>query len=688
MNRPLLAFVALALLLCGSVAWLVRPGENARERALLEAPHEPAPGTALLQLGAGEREATSGESGSEGAVRERASSPAPLRAAERAKLSAGVLVRVVDRTGAPLEGVPVGLRLASTPLVLDLDRTLAPRATPELDRRFLGPRVRAMAEPRGALPVLGQLPILGASFQPRAHTWTPPREERAFAAPLLVASAETDAHGEALFERARESEEEGWIVEPLLATARPMQRELPSAPAPAQLVVLELEGLQRIELAAADDEVFAPADWRACVLSPCAAGADEAPGWRVLDGELRVARGATRTLLAERSAALRIEAWTEESFCPRLLFELAPLDAEPWTQRVCLDAGAALARLDFAVVSADGEPLESVPFTLELWDGQREHVRQRVSGARGAFRVFVDARRSYPPSAHLRLAMDSKLAEDRAEAHLELARALTPGAVLDLGTVFLGSGPLLYAGVVVDDEGRPVPHAWIDCEERNETIAADALGRFERRGIARQETLFLEPRAPGHYVHEAVAVRAGATNAKLVLQRGATLRGRLRLPPDLATREVYLRFATPVEAHLMLERAALLEPDGSFELDGLPEGWGLVTLEWEESSIYGRGFDLVLGANDAGELDLRTALARLELELQRLDGSAAANLECVLEAHSDERLLGSTARTSDERGRVRWWLPFHAARWTASAEGASMKGTRGDAEPRVLRLAR
>ncbi|MBL8896180.1 MAG: hypothetical protein JNM84_01070, partial [Planctomycetes bacterium] len=598
MSRTSLGFGALALLLCAAVAWFVRGSEITLEGEELGAKRMAASAEAPRWLAAGEPSPLAVEDASENAVRERASLPAPLRADERAAGTAGVLVRVVDPKGAPLEGVPIGLRLVSTPLVLDLDGPPAPRARPELDRRFFGPRVRAMAEPRGALPVLGQLPILGASFQPRARTWTPPHEERAFAPPLLVARVETDARGEALLERARESEDERWIVEPLLPTARPVARELSSAPAPAQLVMLELEGLQRIELVAMEDDAFALADWHACVLSPCAAGADEAPGWRVLDGELRVARGATHRLLAERGAALRIEAWIEESFCPRLRFELAPLDAEPWTQRVLLDARTALARLDFAVVSAMGVPLESLPFTLELWDGQRAHALLRESGAGGAFRAFIDARRSFPPGANLRVELDSKVTQDSVEAHLDLSRGLTPGAVLDLGTVFLGSGPLLYAGVVVDDEGRAVPYASIDCEERNETIAADALGRFERRGFARKETLFLEPRAPGHYVHEAVAVRAGAANAKLVLQRGATLRGHLRLPPDLATREVYLRFATPVEAHLMLERAALLQPDGSFELDGLPEGWGLVTLEWEESSIYGRGFDLVLGAND------------------------------------------------------------------------------------------
>jgi hypothetical protein len=686
MSRSTLAFATLALLLCASVAWFVRSAERAEERVALVSASAPAKESASPWLSARVGASADFESSHESAVRERSAAPAPPSAAERAASSAGVLVRVVDRAGEPLAGVPVGLRLGGMPLEHELVEP-APKTSPRVDRRFFGPRARAVAEPRGALPVLGALPILGASFQPHARTWTPPRLEPAHAPIALLARAETDVRGEALLERARESADEVWVVELLLPTSHRREQELASGPAPARRVEFELDGLRRIELAALDDGGFAPAEWRACVLAPSFVDPRAELAWRFLEEGLRVPRGTTRELLAEQSAALRIEAWVEASFGSRLSFDLEPSE-DARRGRVELDARREFARLDFAVADAAGERLERQPFSLELWDGEREQVCLVESGAGGSFQLLLDARRIFPPGSTLRIALDAKSASDAHEAHLDLARGFAPGAIEDLGIVNLGSGPLLCSGVVVDEEGRLLPYALVDCEERDETFACDEQGRFERRGYARSAGFFLEPRAPGHYALEPIFVRAGARDARLVLQRGATLRGRLRLPAELPTSEVHLRYASPVTNDLMLERLAVVLPDGFFELDGLAEGWGMVTLEWDDTSIYGRGFDLALGENDAGELDLRAALERIELEVRRADGSAASAVSCSLEVQSEERVVYSDVRTCDERGRVRWWMSFLGARWTASAEQVSITGTRGGTAPRVLQLAR
>ncbi|MBK9384861.1 MAG: hypothetical protein IPN34_08610 [Planctomycetes bacterium] len=80
----------------------------------------------------------------------------------------------------------------------------------------------------------------------------------------------------------------------------------------------------------------------------------------------------------------------------------------------------------------------------------------------------------------------------------------------------------------------------------------------------------------------------------------------------------------------------------------------------------------------------RSLLAFAALAL--LLGGSAAWLVRIGESARERAVCEGTADAQlvPQRGGTR----CVRARWTASAEGASMKGTRGDAEPRVLRLAR
>ena len=106
--------------------------------------------------------------------------------------------------------------------------------------------------------------------------------------------------------------------------------------------------------------------------------------------------------------------------------------------------------------------------------------------------------------------MRAKETHDESEAHLQLAGPYSAGVTYDFGVVVLGTGALLYSGVVVDEAGQGVAHALVQCEERGETIQADSLGRFQRRGIAREASLGAEaPAVESQRLHLLIAELSG-----------------------------------------------------------------------------------------------------------------------------------------------------------------------------------
>lgn len=135
--------------------------------------------------------------------------------------------------------------------------------------------------------------------------------------------------------------------------------------------------------------------------------------------------------------------------------------------------------------------------------------------------------------------------DDRGIRYLGAARFAVP-AVLKPGDnplpdVILGEEPVVVAGVVVDDEGKPLPGARVQAKpgwEREthgfsgslgHTVETDADGRFEVRDLAATDTVKLIAilRESGH-ARVDVQFAKGTTDARIVLVR----EGRVRLVLD------------------------------------------------------------------------------------------------------------------------------------------------------------
>jgi hypothetical protein len=127
-------------------------------------------------------------------------------------------------------------------------------------------------------------------------------------------------------------------------------------------------------------------------------------------------------------------------------------------------------------------------------------------------------------------------------AALDLSRELPPGES-SLGEILLQEEPLLVSGSVVDDAGKPLARETVTAfihapassgrTPRFETTATDAVGRFAFRGFGGATRIELQVRRPGYLTVEGFEVATGTRDLVIVLQKGASLRGSVKLPAGM-----------------------------------------------------------------------------------------------------------------------------------------------------------
>jgi uncharacterized GH25 family protein len=133
------------------------------------------------------------------------------------------------------------------------------------------------------------------------------------------------------------------------------------------------------------------------------------------------------------------------------------------------------------------------------------------------------------------------------------------------------------AGVVVDEEGKPLERAWVharDPKEENATRDAQTneQGAFELGGLEKGRTYTVTATMQTRVAAKTENVEVGATGIKLVLAKGLTSSGRVLDAAGKALSGVHVSF-TPAEKKDDLDvKSARTGDDGSFTVAGLLPG--------------------------------------------------------------------------------------------------------------------
>ena len=280
-----------------------------------------------------------------------------------------------------------------------------------------------------------------------------------------------------------------------------------------------------------------------------------------------------------------------------------------------------------------------------------------------------------------------------ARAVVDLSRQL-PRGVTDLGEIQLEAPPLVAAGRVVDDLGRPVEGAKLHFERaarqrgrqdreswhwywiHDVQVETDAEGRFESRGWCdRSGELGVSARKPGLPPSERVSFLAGARGLSLCMVRPGGIEGHLLLDDDIDPERLSIHLLRdPVEEPVRrssrdgpsetrvryAKRIPIpVERDGSFGSDSLEPGEaGLRVSGFRmlQPLVEIHGLRILPGETERDPrlqgIDLRGMLMDVELTLLGPAGDPVADAQVMLRAGPDaSEVAGNHA--SDRRGRVR-----------------------------------
>lgn len=267
----------------------------------------------------------------------------------------------------------------------------------------------------------------------------------------------------------------------------------------------------------------------------------------------------------------------------------------------------------------------------------------------------------------------------------QVARILCPpipatGRV-ELGTIVLrapssAAQALLVSGRVVDGAGQPLPRAGLSFYaiwplvrqgpwEEHDSLSgelpsqSDEQGRFVAYVPKLPRGVRVDARLEGYYLQSSLLCEPGRENMELVMRRGAVLRGKLLLDPEIERQAIEISFAD--EKRIQAQRAP--DADGSFELRGLRPGSGALRVGvrgWPARIIEG-----VSIPEDGAEvddarctsIDLRGAWRLWKL---RLDGDAGSGARRTSFAFDASDAKSSTWMDFDAKGEAAVWIPTSA----------------------------
>ncbi|MBK9386801.1 MAG: carboxypeptidase regulatory-like domain-containing protein [Planctomycetes bacterium] len=210
------------------------------------------------------------------------------------------------------------------------------------------------------------------------------------------------------------------------------------------------------------------------------------------------------------------------------------------------------------LLSPDGAALARRELFVQcLRDGASSGQPEEATDDDGRFRIV---RNDDPPPSHLiELRIFPLPAEDAWQNPTELERrphavlrdlALAPSGTTELGDVVLTPSEhhFLAAGTVVDASGAPVSHAHVHaCRGTVDQALGATLsfctteGRFELYSPEPLARLLIVARSSGYYLERAVEADAGDRDVRIVLQRTASLEGRILVPEGFPPNALHIR---------------------------------------------------------------------------------------------------------------------------------------------------
>ncbi|MCK6446603.1 MAG: carboxypeptidase-like regulatory domain-containing protein [Planctomycetes bacterium] len=237
------------------------------------------------------------------------------------------------------------------------------------------------------------------------------------------------------------------------------------------------------------------------------------------------------------------------------------------------------------------------------------------------------------------------------------------------------AAPLLVAGRVLDELGAPIGGVELELEcldpaRRKFTARSDDRGHYRLHGDQPPFGGLLRAAKPGYAPHvellEALPIEPG--EHVLVLLRGASLRGRLMVDPELAMDRFELVLAT----HRSGFRATPTET-GEFAFVDLPVGYAELGVQDHGRTVHWlEGLTLVSGASTddprLDPLDLRGRLRAWSVRLVRSDGAPFSATEVGV-SWSLATLQGAWSERTDADGRLAALLPSDVERVWLGIEG-------------------
>lgn len=236
------------------------------------------------------------------------------------------------------------------------------------------------------------------------------------------------------------------------------------------------------------------------------------------------------------------------------------------------------------VVGVSGRPLAGQEFFVQIKFEEQLHPRLSVeTDAKGRFSCedVLEAR----PGAVLEVT-DPKRLGVKVTVPIPVRNSEGP---IDVGDVrFANAGPTA-SGIVVDEDGEPVPGVWVEFlvksdivstgwrRARMRSVKTDAGGRFELFDEAPKSELWITVKRTGPWRHEPQRWVPGERGTRLVLHRAGALAGKLKastdVPLDRIDLELWPEKLGPIDLDVTRGWVgAAVSNKGAFEFSALEPG--------------------------------------------------------------------------------------------------------------------
>jgi hypothetical protein len=303
------------------------------------------------------------------------------------------------------------------------------------------------------------------------------------------------------------------------------------------------------------------------------------------------------------------------------------------------------------VLGMDGKPLANSRLVRQLEvkrsGGGRNSSSQIRTDANGSFRFEMEEPGIESGGRRTLILMDYRQGGSGPRVEADLSWNLPPGET-NLGDLTLTLAPILAAGVVVDEAGKPLARVTVQARVKQTYGPAEdhfywdwmqvapavsgAQGEFVIHAATDAGDILVVGMDGKHWC-AGVEARAGATGLQVVMGRGASVHGQLLADPEVVLEDLTINLAMPDLPQPLREQSQLeLDAEGRFSRDGLRPGNYVLQLasrsNHEESLIEIENLLLVAGEEchdpRLNPLDTRGLLRSITIAVHEPDGKGPA----------------------------------------------------------------